>query len=55
MIKKFQNDPQRRIPWYESIPFVKLSIRATPNSVTKLSPFEVLHGDKMRLPTSVIV
>jgi transposase InsO family protein len=37
--------------WKEAIPFVEMGIRSSVQSTIKVSPFEVLFGKMMRLPT----
>ena len=32
-----------------------MSLRATPSTTTKYTPFEILRGEKIRLPTHVII
>ena len=36
--------------WDNLIPFILMAYRATPNSVTRFSPFYLLHGREMQLP-----
>jgi len=38
--------------WDVVVPFYFMAYRATPNTVTKFSPFYLLHGREMPLPNS---
>ena len=40
--------------WWEAIPYVKLALRSTVNTTTKYSPFEIVRGGKLRLPSTHI-
>lgn len=48
-IKCFVDEDQRN--WDEWIPYVMMTYRSTPHSTTKNSPYFLLHGREMRLPT----
>jgi len=38
--------------WDTVVPFFLMAYRATPNTTTKFSPFYLLHGWEMNLPTA---
>lgn len=48
-LKCFVDSDQKN--WDTWLPFVMMSYRSTPQTTTKYSPFYLLHGREMRLPT----
>lgn len=48
ILKKFVKETGRA--WNVKLPLVLMALRATPNTVTKVSPFELMTGRRMVLP-----
>lgn len=51
-LKCFVEEDQRN--WDVWLPYAMMAYRSTPHSVTKYSPYYLLHGREMRLPTDWI-
>lgn len=52
ILKKFVKETGK--DWDVKLPFVMMALRATPNTVTKMSPFELMTGRRMVFPQSFL-
>lgn len=52
ILKKFVNETGK--DWDVKLPLVLMALRATPNTVTKMSPFELMTGRQMVLPQHLL-
>ena len=44
----------QEIDWDNSLPTIAMALRATEQSATKLSPYEIVYGHKMNMPNSIL-
>ena len=53
MLSHFVNKDQRN--WDKWVPLVQMAYRSTPHSITRYSPYFLLHGREMKLPFPIDV